>query len=232
MTTFILMHQRKSSTHGQRDCAQLQYRLHIVDDEGSIIGSQPAPEDEFDDGDVVSLLAIKGRYLTNVTSGLAFSRQSLTKVFPIPEDAFRVGADGYLTTVIPFTGKVVSINSILELTASTAQIFPHFRASILDEGIAQRIRWRVDHDHERMAALAKVASLHGVHIEPDPLANDPFHSESLLLMMLLDREHPLAPRHGRLRLALRGVRAAGEHAYIDETTFALSVLVLGRWTCS
>src|SRR3546814_16018394 len=67
---------------------------HLVDDATAVIDTYPPPEQPFDDGDVRPKLLRCGRYRTTVTSGLAFDSAILHEILPIPEEAFRQGADG------------------------------------------------------------------------------------------------------------------------------------------
>ena len=95
------------------DTVQIQARLQLVDNRGKHIDVYPKPEIPFDSGEVTHLLLERGRYRTTVTSGLSFCRKALAQVLPIPETEFRISADGYLVTLIPFYGRVVSIDSPL-----------------------------------------------------------------------------------------------------------------------
>ncbi|TGQ76445.1 glycosyltransferase family 2 protein, partial [Mesorhizobium sp. M8A.F.Ca.ET.208.01.1.1] len=65
--------------------AQAQFRLHLVDEDQQIKDVFPPPEQPFDSGDVVPELLRKGRYHTTVTSGLAFDREALATIMPVPE---------------------------------------------------------------------------------------------------------------------------------------------------
>src|SRR3546814_1822978 len=94
---------------------QAQFRLHLVDDATAVIDTYPPPEQPFDDGDVRPKLLRCGRNRTTVTSGLAFDRAILQEILPIPEEAFRQGADGYLATVAPVYGAVRSEEHTSEL---------------------------------------------------------------------------------------------------------------------
>ena len=89
---------------------QVQSRLQVVDSFGKHIDIYPQPELSFDSGEVTHLLLERGRYRTTVTSGLSFYRKALAQVLPIPEAEFRISADGYLVTLVPFYGQVVSID--------------------------------------------------------------------------------------------------------------------------
>ncbi len=91
------------------EVSKVQYRLDLVDVDGRWIDLYPPPEVSFESGDVVPRLLSAGRYETNVTSGNAFSRAALKRILPMPEGDFRLAADGYLVTLVPLFGPVVSI---------------------------------------------------------------------------------------------------------------------------
>ena len=91
----------------------MQFRLHLVDCGGRQIDVLPPPEVKFDDGDVVPILLSRGRYESTVTSGNAFARGTLSSILPVPEKEFRISADGYLVTIAPLCGRVVSIDEPL-----------------------------------------------------------------------------------------------------------------------
>ena len=92
------------------DTVQVQSRLQLVNNRGKHIDIYPQPEIPFDSGEVTHLLLERGRYRTTVTSGLSFCRKALAQILPIPETEFRISADGYLVTLIPFYGRIVSID--------------------------------------------------------------------------------------------------------------------------
>src|SRR3546814_20478119 len=110
---------------------------HLVDDATAVIDTYPPPEQPFDDGDVRPKLLRCGRYRTTVTSGLAFARAILQEILPIPEEAFRQGADGYLATVAPVYGTISSIDARLG-----AYCMPGVHHSHLPARLAERARWR------------------------------------------------------------------------------------------
>lgn len=95
------------------DTAQMQFRLHLVDEGQRVKDIFPPLEVPFDSGDVTPQLARRARYQTTVTSGLAFARKALDVIMPVPEVEFRQGADGYLVTLAPLYGKVTSLDACL-----------------------------------------------------------------------------------------------------------------------
>ncbi|NEQ63920.1 MAG: glucosyl transferase, partial [Moorea sp. SIO4A1] len=61
-------------------------------------------------GDVRSLLLKRGKYKVALTSALAYRRETLQQVLPLPS---RGSADGYLMLTVPFYGQVGSIKEPL-----------------------------------------------------------------------------------------------------------------------
>ena len=96
------------------ETVMMQSRLDQIDSYGRRIrGTVPAPWIRLDEGNVVDRLLAEGTYSTTLTSGLAFRRDALERVLPVPEDRFRFGADGYLVRAIAFQGPVQAIQEPL-----------------------------------------------------------------------------------------------------------------------
>lgn len=185
--------------------AQVQFRLHIVDEQMHVKDIFPPAELPFDSGDVTSKLLRKGRYQTTVTSGLAFKRSVLDRVMPVPEQDFRQGADGYLATVAPLHGEVTSIDDCLG-----AYRIHGANHSVFAEKLGQRARWRIAHDFHRLEALSDRATDIGLEVPPDAGLHDPVHLEERLASLCIDREqHPVAG-DSRLSLGAAGVAASLE----------------------
>ncbi|RUX42683.1 glycosyltransferase family 2 protein, partial [Mesorhizobium sp. M4A.F.Ca.ET.050.02.1.1] len=186
--------------------AQVQSRLHIVDEAQRVKDVFPPPELPFDDGDVVPKLLHKGRYQTTVTSGLAFERSTLDTIMPIPEADFRQGADGYLATLAPLYGQVQSIEECVG-----AYRIHGANHSVFGEKLAERARWRVAHDFHRMAALSGQVSGVGLAVEPaETVLHDTLHLEERLASLCADPDrHPVA-NDSKLALAAHGAVASLE----------------------
>ncbi|TCR76775.1 glycosyltransferase [Rhizobium sp. BK376] len=183
--------------------AQMQFRLHIVDEEMRVKDVFPPPELAFDSGDVTPKLLQKGRYQTTVTSGLAFDRSALEAIMPVPEKDFRQGADGYLATVAPLHGDVTSIDDCLG-----AYRMHGANHSVFAEKLGQRARWRIEHDFHRLEALSDQATEIGLDLPPDVGLRDPVHLEERLASLCMDKDlHPVA-NDSRLGLATAGAVAS------------------------
>lgn len=202
--------------------AQMQFRLHIVDEHLRVKDIFPPPELPFDSGDVTPKLLQKGRYQTTVTSGLAFKRSALDMIMPVPEKDFRQGADGYLATVVPLHGDVTSIDTCLG-----AYRMHGANHSVFAEKLGQRARWRVEHDFHRLEALSDQAAEIGLAVQPDVNLRDPVHLEERLASLCMDRnQHPVA---GDSRLALA---TAGAFASLEMNASRRRRAMLAAWFLS
>lgn len=185
------------------DVAQVQYRLDLVDAGGARLDLHPIREVAFDDGDVRPLLMSAGRYATTVTSGLAFARAALDRILPMPPEEFRQGGDGYLVTVAPLYGRVVSIERPLGAYCKHGANHSQFLSRI-----AARARWRLQHDAARFHALGRHAAAQGQTLAGQIGLNDPGHLEERMTSLILDpRLHPYAGDR-RLALGIAGFRSA------------------------
>ena len=88
---------------------QISHGRFAVDGQGKIIGSGSKTHNQ---GDVSQLLLRWGRYAMAITSALAYRRQVLEAVLPIPTTRSEA-ADTYLTAVVPFYGEVGCIDEPL-----------------------------------------------------------------------------------------------------------------------
>lgn len=205
--------------------AQVQARLDLVDSDGVAQDIFPPPESPLAQGDVRPQLARCGRYATTVTTGLAFTRQALEAVMPIPERAFDRSADGYLTAAVPFYGDIVSIDRPLGAYRRHPANHSGFAANI-----ATRARWRVDHDEQRHAAMRRQAALTGVAMAAAPGLADPLHLEERIASLCFDPARHPYPLDRRAGLGWRGVRAvlagrAGlKRAVVHSAIFAVAGL--------
>jgi glycosyltransferase involved in cell wall biosynthesis len=94
--------------------AKVQYRLKMVDAVGNPMGFYPPLSAAMDNREeVLSTLLKRGTYVCPVTSGNSFSRAALGQILPVPEEGFRLSADGYLQLMVPFCGEVRSIHEAL-----------------------------------------------------------------------------------------------------------------------
>jgi hypothetical protein len=182
------------------EAAQYQYRLDLVDADGRRFDSYPPPELAWEDGDVIPALLRKGRYSTTVTSGLAFERRALEAALPMDPEAFRQGGDGYLVTVAPFYGQVITLDETLGAYRQHGVNHSHLT-------VGARASWRVWHDERRYEALREHAGRRGLQAGGEIWRNDPVSLEERAAAHLLGDGVPPTPGERRL-LARCGVRSA------------------------
>jgi len=189
--------------------SKVQYRLDLVDAEGRKLDVYPPPDVLFDSGDVVPRLLSRGRYETTVTSGNAFARDTLAKILPVPEDDFRISADGYLVTVSPFHGPVQSIEEPLgAYRQHGGNAWAMASAETITSALGARLRRSLQHDARRQRALEAKARELGLAVSPRAWMSDHQHLEARLASLRLDRDSHPYPDDTRAALALRGMMAS------------------------
>ncbi len=124
------------------------YRMRYADVAGRLSGLFPAPETPLADGDISAQLRAKGRYNGTITSGLVFSASALRNVMPMDAQAYRQGADGYLSCTAPLYGR--SFASEAAISGYRLHDAQHSR---FQRAYAKRARWRISHDQARYAAI-------------------------------------------------------------------------------
>src|SRR5690606_19344281 len=96
------------------DPAKVHWRLQAVDACAAPLPfTDPPAGRRLPSGDLVASVLRRGRSTTPVTSGNAFSRRVLDAIAPVPEDRYRISADGYLCALAPLHGPVVAIDRTL-----------------------------------------------------------------------------------------------------------------------
>jgi len=184
-------------------CAKVQYRLSIVDEDGDRLGAFPPPEVAMPSGDVVPLIAARGGYTTPVTSGNAYARGVLDALLPIPEQDFRISADGYLNFLAPFYGDVVS----LEIELGAYRRHSSNRWTLSGDVSEKALRAHVEHDLTRQRYVLETARRRGRSMPQDLALRDWGHVLHRLASLRLDRSAHPSDRDTRRGLAIAGVRA-------------------------
>ena len=184
--------------------AKVQYRLELVDAQGNFLDLYPAPEISFDSGEVLPILLEKGCYESAVTSGNAFCRAALDKILPIPEAEFRLCADGYLVTLVPFYGKIVSIEQALGAYRKHGSNL----WSSSDNGLkVNKFRRSLDHDFLKYKFLKSKATELGCLVPDDLGLRDRRHLTERIVSLRLDpHNHPISS-DSRLLLSYKGYSA-------------------------
>jgi hypothetical protein len=189
--------------------SKLHFRLHLVDRAGAVIDTYPAPELRLDRGDVVPLMLEFGRYETVVTSGNAFAREALKRTLPMPEEEFRIAADGYLATAVPFYGPIGCVDDCLgAYRVHGANGYAVSRRDSQVDDLLTRTRKILSHEARKMPVLLERAATAGLTIKGSPQLRDPSHLELRLASLRLDPRHHPNRHDGRFGLTMRGVAAS------------------------
>lgn len=189
--------------------SKTHFRLDIVAADGGAIDVHPALEVRLDGDDVRPLLYEFGRYETTVTTGNAFARSALLDCMPIPENEFRIAADGYLSTAVPFHGPVVTLDERLgAYRVHGRNAYAVGGSTDTLAALVARLRARLQHDLHKDAVLRARAAAAGVQVGAAPCLRDPVHLELRLASLRLDRRGHIYKQDGALDLAWRGVFAS------------------------
>lgn len=183
------------------DVAIYHYRLRYADEEDRLSGVFPPLETPLARGDLSEQLRRTGRYAGTVTSGLVFSRAVLERVMPMDEEAFRQGADGYLSAVVPLYGPSRAFDEPVAAYRLHGEQHSRFRRAY-----AKRARWRMAHDAERLRAIREHAARLGLPVARDLEARDLLNLEERLVSLVFEPElHP--DPHERPADVIRRARA-------------------------
>lgn len=183
------------------DAAKVQYRIKAVDAIGDFICTYPVLSLPFAREEVLPILLERGQYTTAVTSGNAFSRSALAQILPMPESEFRISADGYLVTLAPFYGRVVSINKPLATGRIHGSNFWDLSGeSVLSESLHKSIK----HDFQKYKFLSSKATELGYTISHKLGDRDYFHLMYRLASLRLDPQNHPIPADSPLDLARKG----------------------------
>jgi len=187
----------------QDGCSKVQFRLSLVGPDSVRFGADPSWRARMPRGDLVPQICRTGRYETPVTSGNAYPRELLDKLFPVPREFNAL--DGYLNTVVPLHGEVVSIDDELGAYRQHSRNRWAFSGG-LD---VERLRRRVDRDLLKERQLRSSATALGISVEPDLWKRNPDHLLHRLGSLRLEpTAHPQAAdtRRGLLCCGLAALR--------------------------
>ncbi len=185
------------------------YRMNFSDRDGSLYGLFPASRISFSEGNISPLLRERGRYNGTITSGIVFSRAALSKVMPMNPEAFRFGADGYLSTIVPLYGPVGAYEDVM--SAYRLHSEQHSRPG--PESFVKRARWRLMHDRERYTALREHSARLGLDVAEDLGTQDALYQKERVISLMFDPVHHPFPEDnvkGLIR-QMRALSLSQEH---------------------
>jgi glycosyltransferase involved in cell wall biosynthesis len=190
---------------------RVQYRLAMVDSHGKPLGmSKPPQRSAIPSGDLQRQVLLYGDDLPWLpTSGNAFSREVLQKIFPIPESPYRICADYYLSNLSPLYGFVEALNEVGG--SYRLHTTNHHEKDRLDlEQTRQMIiRTRQTHTYmyEHAKRLGLLAGSDGKPLNEIAALSMTFAANRLVSLRLAPAQHPITGDK-RFGLARKGIWAA------------------------
>lgn len=187
--------------------AKVHYRLKVIDAGKQDLGySMPQGSAPLSTGEVWRDLITRGGYISTPTSGNALSRDALKAVFPIP-DAYKLTADDYLSTLIPFYGEVAAIEE--PLGAYRIHGTNQWALTTVSPARFQRF---VRHDLQNYALLIQKATELGHEIPPDLDQRSIGRLWSRINSLRLDPANHPVPDDRASALVYQGIRSLWKYS--------------------
>jgi glycosyltransferase involved in cell wall biosynthesis len=193
----------------RRNLSKVQCRMAYIDAAGARIGIKPSGHQPMPGGDLRrQALAFPDDLHWMPTSGNAFAARVLHRIFPIPQEPFRILADFYLCHTAALFGPLLSIDDV----CACYRVHGHnnherARPAIDLPWIRQAItHW--DRTHASMKAFADELNLSGRPESPRDILSVTFVANRLISLRLDPAHHPIAG-DSVAQLFRLGVKAAG-----------------------
>jgi len=209
--------------------AMLHFRMDVIDASGRRVGVHPPPWQALAQGDLRDELLRTGGFATTVTSGLAFPRRTLERTLPMPEEPFRLAADGYLVRSAAMLGPIQALDQRLSRYRRHGANDSALSASAEDP--AAFFRKKIAYVRNEHEAVRELAHRQGLHVGPDLGDSDVYYLGYRLFSRALDPgAHPLpGDRQGSLLrryLELRLQQQGPPRQLFADIATALGVSVL------
>jgi glycosyltransferase involved in cell wall biosynthesis len=186
---------------------KVHYRLQVVDVEGKPSGAFiPTIAMKLSGGEVWRQLLQSGDYVSTCMSGNAYSRETLARIFPIPND-YKTTADDYLMISAPFYGEVIGIEDSL----ACYRIHDSNQWALTSVS-ASRFRRFVQHDLQNFTLLQQRAQEFGLEVPADLETRSLGRLWSRLASLRLEpQSHPVPSDHS-FELIQRGFRSLWKYS--------------------
>ncbi|MFM2061631.1 MAG: hypothetical protein RLZZ507_1301 [Cyanobacteriota bacterium] len=189
------------------EIGKVHYRLQVVDTEKQPLGyCTPTTEAKLSCGEVWRHLLETSSYTSTPMSGNAYSRTTLTNVFPIPND-YKTTADDYLMISTPFYGEVVAIEEPLGLYR-----IHNSNQWALTSVSGSRFRRFVEHDLQNFALLLELAREFGLEVPSDLGKRSLGRLWSRLASLRLDPQAHPVPSDNSLQLIYWGLQSLWKYS--------------------
>ncbi len=194
----------------QPGIAKIHFLLDAIDSSSALLGhTYPSRGEYLGRGDVVSTLLERGVYGVAPTSGNALSRDALAKILPIPDEKYRISADGYIATSIIFHGQVLAIEEAL------GQYRVHGSNNWGTSMSGKRFRSFIEHDLRKRDLIVEKASEAGYDVPSDLLFRTNTHLWARLASLRLDPKHHPIQADSAFSLMYHGIRSVWRYSSLN-----------------
>ena len=184
------------------DTVMAQYPLRLVSTGGEAVGLYPDPPASLSHGDVRQQLIETGSFGVNVTSGLAFSRQALARIMPLPEEDLPMCADGYLVRAVAFLGRVQRLDAVLGAYRMHDRNFSNLSST--PGGLADGFRKKMLYAEKEFGFTRQFSAQHGFAVRAPLEDRNPEYVGYRLFLSLTDPAgEGVGPGEGRWQLLVR-----------------------------
>jgi len=191
----------------QAAVVRVQFPLRLINGAGDRLGPMtPAAATDLSRGDLRPRL---DRFPDDVpwqpTSGNAFRRTALDRIFPVPVDPYRICADYYLSNLVPWLGEVDALDEPggdYRVHGSNNEYAAGLELDRLHANLVRTVE-----THRLARELAAQVYRTRLPIDPLETRSVSFLANRLLSLRLDPRGHPFRD-DGRMGLLRRGVAAA------------------------
>jgi len=204
----------------QPGCSKVQFRLSLVDADGIRFGADPPWGLPMPSGDLLGQLAATGRYQTPVTSGNAFPRTLLERLFPFSAEFDAL--DHYLNTVVPLFGPVISIEDELGAYRQHGRNRWAFSGGVNID----RLRERVRYDLIKERQLHQTAAEQGLYLPSNLVQCNPEHLLHRLGSLRLDPVGHPQRADSRRALLVAGLSALRRETSLSGVDWVFQATVL------
>ena len=190
--------------------AKVQYRMADIDAAGRPTGTfRPPAHVRMPSGDIrPSVLRFPDDIPYQPTSGNAFARWMLHRIFPVPEEDYRICADIYVSNISSLFGPVVWLDEV------GAQYRVHGENNHADTALrldrTRRIIVTTGHTHRYLERFADTLGLPGFPRESRKVLSVTFIAHRMISLKMARREHPVGG-DTRMALCVSGVMATLRH---------------------
>lgn len=182
-----------------------QYPLHIIDGSGQRVGIYPDPPSNLSHGDVRDQLLQTGSFGVNVTSGLAFLREALGDIMPLPAEKLKNAADGYLVRAVAFAGSVQRVDQVLG--SYRRHDSNDSNVCVTPGGLAEGFRKKIEYTRNELDVTREFAARYGLEARADLGERDADYLGYRLFLLLTDPASERLVGQGRRHLLPRYLAA-------------------------